>query len=169
VEFAGRYMFHANRLRVWQALNDAEVLSAVIPGCRRIEWVAPDRLELAVEVNLGVTQPVFTGDLELSDVVPAEKYTLIGRGHGRLLGKATGIAHVRLEARPNLTSDDEKTLLTFTAEGGASGRIVALGKPLIGRSVQKVIDGFFTRLADTTGVSVEVLDPHEEDVGKGHA
>ena len=148
MDFGGRYRVAAPRTAVWAALNDTSVLKAAIPGCHRIEWSGPAALDLEIKVNLGVVHPVFKGDLALSDMVPAERYTLSGKGRGGLLGLAEGSADIVL-------SDlDDDTLLVFTAKGGASGQIMKLGKAIIGNSAQKVIDGFFERFGDAMGAQV---------------
>jgi carbon monoxide dehydrogenase subunit G len=151
MEFGGRYLFSAPRDTVWAALNDADVLKVAIPGCSRLEWVGPASLECEVKVNLGLMQPTFTGDLELSDVIPATRYTLTGRGRGGLLGKAEAAADV------SLTDVDGGTELLFVAHGGADGGIMKLGKAVIGNSAQKIIDGFFERIGEAMGTSVTPL------------
>lgn len=143
----------AHRQQVWQALNDTEVLKATVPGCEQIAWTSDTKLDVAVKVNLGVMAPVFHGILQLSDIDPAQSYVLSGRASGKLLGKAQGAARVTLE------DQGAGTLLTFRAEGGASGQLLKLGKPLIGKSVQNVIDHFFQRFADAMSTSLEVLPP----------
>lgn len=153
MEFGGNYLLAASRDRVWAALNDAEILKAAIPGCHRLTWTSPSTLALEIKVNLGVAHPVFGGDLELSDVVPAERYKLSGRGRGGLFGLAHGAADISLAGRP------EGTALHFVAEGSASGQIMRLGRALIGNSAQKVIDGFFERFAAAMGVGITALDP----------
>lgn len=151
MDFGGRYRIAAPRAAVWAALNDAAVLKATIPGCHRIEWSGETRLALEIKVNLGVAHPVFKGELELSDIVPAISYTLAGRGKGGLLGLAEGAADIAL------ADDGEATLLVFTAKGGASGQIMRLGKAIIGNSAQKVIDGFFERFGEVMGARVTAL------------
>jgi len=152
MDFGGQYRVAADRMAVWRALNDTEVLKACIPGCRTIEWVSEDALVAEIAVNLGVAHPVFTGDLKLSNVVPAQTYTLTGSGRGGLLGKAEASADIALSDMPG-----GETLLAFTAIGGASGRIMSLGKALIGNSAQKVIDGFFLRFGEAMGATVSPL------------
>jgi uncharacterized protein len=151
MEFGGRYLFSAPRDRVWAALNDTQVLKAAIPGCSRLEWTGDAALECEIKVNLGVMQPTFTGDLELRDVVPAERYTLAGRGRGGLLGKAEAAADISLLDAPGGTE------LTFTANGGADGGIMKLGKAMIGNSAQKIIDGFFERIGEAMATEVTPL------------
>jgi uncharacterized protein len=153
MEFGGRYHFSAPRTAVWEALNDTEKLRAAIPGCNRLDWIGPGALELELKVSLGIVSPTFTGDLSLSDIVPAETYTLAGRGRG-LLGKAEGAARISLADAP-----DGGTHLMFKAAGGADGRIMNLGKALIGKSAQKVIDHFFSGFGDTFGATVTPLPP----------
>ena len=152
MEFGGRYKMTAPRVRIWAALNDPEMLKAAIPGCSLIEWSGPETLDLEIKVNLGVVKPTFRGELVLSNIVPAESYTLSGRGKGGMLGLAEGSADVAL------ADDGEDTILTFTANGGASGQIMKMGKAIIGNSAQRIIDGFFERFGTAAGVEVTPLD-----------
>lgn len=151
LDFGGRYTVEADRQAVWAALNDANVLKACIPGCKRIEWVSDTALELEVAVNFGVAHPVFKGDLFLSDVTPAERYTLTGQGRGGLLGKAKASADI------TLADAEGRTLLAFAATGGASKQIMSLGRALIGNSAQRIVDGFFERFGVAMGARVTPL------------
>ena len=153
MEFGGRYLLNAPRAVVWAGLNDTEILKAAIPGCHRIAWAGETALELEIKVNFGVLHPVFAGDLSLSNIVPAEHYTLAGRGKGGLLGLAEGAADITLR------DADAGTELGFAAKGGASGQIMRLGRALIGNSAQRVIDGVFERFAAAIGVGITALDP----------
>lgn len=162
MEFGGRYLIAAPRQAVWSALNDTAVLRATIPGCERIEWTGETTLALDIKVNLGLVKPVFSGDLTLSDVAPAEHYRLSGKGRGGLLGLAEGNAEIRL------SDADVGTLLAFTATGGASGQVMKLGRAVIGNSAQKVIDGFFARFAAAMGATITALGP-ESDQGPASA
>jgi carbon monoxide dehydrogenase subunit G len=152
MDFSGRYRFSAARHAVWAALNDTAVLKAVIPGCDAIAWTGPATLDLRIKVNLGIIHPVFSGELELANIIPAASYTLAGRGKG-VLGLAQGAADI------TLLDEGDATILSFAAEGSADGRIMQLGKKLIGNSAQKVIDGFFARIGEEMGVEVVPL-PH---------
>lgn len=152
MDFGGRYLFGAKRADVWAALNDTAVLGAVIPGCQSIGWTGPATLDLSIKVSLGIVHPVFAGELELSDVHPAERYRLSGRGKGGMLGMAQAAADI------TLADDPSGTILTFDAVGKADGGIMRLGKALIGNSAQKLIDGFFESIGSEMGVSVEALE-----------
>lgn len=156
MDFGGRYRVAAPRVAVWAALNDTAMLKAAIPGCHKIVWSGDDTLDLEIKVNLGVAHPVFKGDLALTGVVPAERYTLTGRGKGGFLGLAEGSADIILSD----LGDD--TRLVFVANGGASGQIMKLGKAIIGNSAQKIIDGFFERFGAAMGAQVTPLLQDED-------
>ena len=158
MEFGGRYHVKAPRASVWAALNDTEVLKSAIPGCHSIDWVSAEALELEIKVNLGVMHPTFKGDLLLSNIVPADRYTLSGKGKGGFLGLAEGSADIVLS---DLGAD---TLLMFIAHGGASGQIMKLGKAIIGNSAQRVIDGFFERFGRAMGAEVVPLPSPADEV-----
>src|SRR5690242_9169383 len=109
MDFGGRYRFGATRAAVWAALNDVQVLKAVIPGCEFIEWTSPHTLDLRIKVSLGIVHPTFAGDLTLSNVRPAQRYTLTGQGRG-VLGLAQGSADI------SLVDDGSDTILSFAAD-----------------------------------------------------
>ena len=154
MDFGGRYRFGAKRAAVWAALNDVHVLKAVIPGCEFIEWTSPHTLDLRIKVSLGIVHPTFAGDLTLSNVHPAQRYTLTGQGKG-MLGLAQGAADI------SLADDGNDTILSFTADGKADGGVMRLGRALIGRSAQRVIDGFFESIGRQMGATVTALSPSE--------
>ena len=108
-------------------------------------------LDLSIKVSLGLVHPTFGGELELSDVHPAERYRLSGRGKGGMLGMAQASADIAL------SDDPAGTILSFDAAGKADGGIMRLGKTLIGNSAQKLIDGFFEAIGNEMGAIVTAL------------
>ncbi len=156
MQFGGHYLIGAPRDAVWAALNDASVLQAAIPGCQRIAWTGENTLELELKVNLGIVKPVFIGDLELSNIVPAQRYTLSGKGRGGWMGMLEGSADIILH------DHGRDTELRFIAQGGASEQIMKFGRSLIGSSAQRVIDGFFQRFAAAMGTTATPIAPPVE-------
>lgn len=150
MDFGGQYLFSASRFAVWEALNSTEILQQAIPGCTRIDWTSDHQLEAEIVVNLNVMKPKFIGDLTLSEVREAETYTLTGHGRGGLLGKVQAQANISLKD----ADDPSRSILTFSANGGASKTLMKLGKPLIGASAQHIIDRFFERFGNAMSVDV---------------
>jgi carbon monoxide dehydrogenase subunit G len=151
VKFAGRYLISASRQKVWEALNDTEVLKSCIPGCTRMEFVAPDELEAEMGVQLGPVKLTFNGELKLTIVTVAERYMLAGRGRSGWIGGAKGSADI------SLADDPGGTVLSFEAEGEADSSIANFGANVVGRSAQGVIDRFFERFAGAIGASSRSL------------
>ncbi len=152
MEFSGHYLIKAPRIKVWQALNDEKILKRTIFGCQEIVWVKENQLEIKIMVSLAGMKKQFIGDLFLSDIRPAQKYTLSGQGRGGILGKVHASADIELQ------DSGEDTILQFSAQGGGSKTIMKLGKSLISSSAQKIINRFFERFADVMGVEIVILD-----------
>src|SRR5258705_243178 len=58
----------AARSRVWEALNDPEILRQCIPGCQSLAREAADRLRAVVEIKIGPIGARFNAVVALADV-----------------------------------------------------------------------------------------------------
>ncbi len=178
MQFSGNYLIFAHREKVWNALNDTKILQKAIPGCDSIEWQSPSTLDLVIRVDLGVIKPRFAGELELSNIIAAKSYTLCGHARGNLLGMARARANVKLseyhlrqkdfereflsrdvEFDPDdlMSSGPQATVLEFKASGGASKKIMALGSKLVGKSAQRIINGFMGRFSSAMHTPISPL------------
>ncbi|WP_062227032.1 SRPBCC family protein [Aureimonas frigidaquae] len=140
MELDGEVELALPRQRVWEGLNDPDVLKDCIHACERLVWVGPDLLEATVAVKLSLARIRFDGTIRLTDVRPAEQYVLHGEGRG-LAGLAKGLAAVRLRDAP-----DGGTILTYHAEAQAGGRLASFGQSFIESAGRKLVDRFFVRL-----------------------
>ncbi len=152
MKFVGHYIISAHKQAVWEALNDTEVLKSCIPGCDSIEWVQDNALEATIKVNLGLFKPKIVGDLTLSNIKPAQSYTLSGQGRGGILGLAKGYADIKLG------DHEDGSTLKFSAFGEVSGSIEKLGSKLVNGAAQGVIDRFFVRFAEQFGATATPID-----------
>jgi uncharacterized protein len=130
----------ADRMTVWAALNDAEVLKACIPGCDELTGSPEAGFAATVTQKVGPVKATFRGEVTLSDIVPGESYTISGEGKGGVAGFAKGGAQVRL-------SDAETggTVLTYDVSAKVGGKIAQLGSRLVDSFAQKMADQFFER------------------------
>jgi len=140
MEMSGERTINAARADVWAALNDADVLKACIAGCEELEKTSDTSFVAKVVQKVGPVKARFTGEIELSDIVPGESYRISGKGKGGAAGGASGGAAVRLA-----DTDDGGTLLSYDAEAKVTGKIAQLGARLISGFAKKLADGFFTR------------------------
>src|ERR1700710_2646078 len=96
MNMTGKQRIAAPRQKVWEALNDPEVLRASIPGCQTLERAAADRFTATVEVKVGPIGARFKGAVSLTDLNPPNGYTLILEGNGGIAGSMKGSAKVQL-------------------------------------------------------------------------
>lgn len=128
----------ASRERVFDALNDPEILKQCIPGCESLEKVGDNELEAVAALKIGPVKARFKGKVTLSNIVPPESYTITGEGSGGAAGFAKGGADVRLEA-----DGPEATVLHYDVKAEVAGKIAQLGGRLIDSTAKRLAGQFF--------------------------
>ena len=83
--------------KVWEALNDPEVLKACIPGCQSLEKKSDTEMAATVVLKIGPIKATFAGEVTLKNLNPPHSYTIAGEGKGGIAGFAKGGADVRLD------------------------------------------------------------------------
>lgn len=142
MEMKGEQRIAAPRTRVWEALNDPEVLRRCIPGCQSLEKEGDDRMKAVVEIKIGPIGARFNGAVAISDAKPPESYTISGEGQGGTVGNAKGGARVRL------AEVDGGTLLTYEVEAQVGGRLAQLGGPIIDATAKQLAGRFFKQFGE---------------------
>jgi carbon monoxide dehydrogenase subunit G len=137
MEMAGEYRIPAARQKVWEALNDPEVLKAAIPGCDELVKRSETELEAKVTAKVGPVKARFGGTVTLADLNPPESYTISGQGAGGAAGFAKGGASV------HLSEDGAATVLRYEAKAEVGGKLAQIGSRLIQGTAKKMADDFF--------------------------
>jgi uncharacterized protein len=138
----GEILIAAPRARVWQALNDPQMLARCIEGCDSLEKINDQEFNGRVTTKIGPVKASFTGVVSISDVVPDVSYTISGEGKGGVAGFAKGGAEVRLA-----DAENGGTRLFYTAKANVGGKLAQLGSRLIESTAKSQADKFFTSLA----------------------
>jgi carbon monoxide dehydrogenase subunit G len=142
MDMNGERRIPAPRQRVWDALNDPEMLKAAIPGCESVTKTADDAFEAKVSVKIGPMAAKFGGKVKLENIQAPASYTISGEGNGGAMGFAKGGADVALEeVGPN------ETLLKFAVKAQVGGKMAQLGARLIDATAKQMSDQFFDRFA----------------------
>ena len=147
MKMSGEQRIAAPRAKVWEALNDSEILKQCIPGCQSLERESADRLKAAIAIKIGPISARFAGAVTLSDFDPPNSYTISGEGQGGAAGFAKGGAKVRL------ADDSGGTLLTYDVDAQVGGRLAQLGGPVIEATAKQLAASFFKKFGQIAAAS----------------
>jgi len=142
MEMTGEQRIAAPRQRVWEALNDPEVLRACIPGCQSLDRNGDNGFTAVAEVKIGPIGARFKGNVTLNDLDPPNGYTIEGSGNGGVAGNAKGAAKVRL------SDDAGGTLVSYDVDAQVGGRMAQLGGPIIDATAKQLAGKFFSRFGE---------------------
>ena len=125
--------------KVWEGLNNPEVLKASIPGCTALDMKSDKEMAATVVLKIGPIKATFGGEVTLSNMNPPHSYTISGEGKGGIAGFAKGGADVKL------TEDGpDATILKYEAKADVGGKIAQLGSRLITSTSKKLAGQFFS-------------------------
>jgi carbon monoxide dehydrogenase subunit G len=141
LEFNGEYTLPLSLPKVWQGLNDPEVLRQSIRGCSELERVSEQEFQAVLVAKVGPIGVTFRGQVMLKDVVPLKSYTLVGQAKGGPAGFGSMSAHIELES-----IHAERTLLRYSAQADVGGKLASVGQRLILSVAKKQADDFFQQL-----------------------
>ncbi|GBD45138.1 hypothetical protein HRbin40_02640 [bacterium HR40] len=164
MDMTGEYRIPAPRERVWQALNDPEILRQAIPGCEELTRKSDTEFEAVVRAKIGPVQARFTGAVSLSDIRAPESYVIQGEGKGGAAGFARGGARVEL-----LADGANATILRYEAKADVGGKLAQIGSRLIQSTAKKMADDFFARFAELVAAREAAPAPGAPAVAEGEA
>ncbi|MCI5073899.1 carbon monoxide dehydrogenase subunit G [Oricola sp.] len=143
MEMNDEIRIEAPRARVYDALNDPEILKECIPGCEELTKNSDTELEAKVTLKIGPVKAKFGGKVTLDKSKAPEQFSLAGEGSGGVAGFAKGGADVELE------EDGDATILRYTAKADVGGKIAQLGSRLIVSTSNRLAGQFFTKFKET--------------------
>ena len=148
---------------VWAALNDPDVLSRCIPGCKELVKESDDSFSAQVVAAVGPVKATFKGRVQLNDIDPPRGYTLAGEGKGGAAGFAKAAASVAL------TEDGDETLLSYTVKASVGGKLAQIGSRLVDGAAKKMADQFFASFCALLAGDGEQAAVEEAVAGEGEA
>ena len=148
MELNDEIIINAPKERVYDALNDPEVLKQCIPGCEELTKVSDTELAAKVVLKVGPVKARFSGDVVLDQTGAPDAFSLVGQGNGGAAGHAKGGADV------TLTADGDRTILRYDAKAEIGGKLAQLGSRLIQGTAKKLAGKFFKSFADVVEENV---------------
>ena len=141
MKLTGSYQINLEKQKVWEALNNPDILKKAIPGCDEFIKKSDTEFEAKATNKIGPFNASFTGDIELKDLDPPNSYKITGSGNSPV-GFASGEAKVKLE------DDNEGTKLIYIVEANVGGKIAQVGSRLIDMTAKKMADIFFGKFSE---------------------
>lgn len=141
MDITGEYRIAADRERVWEALNDPEMLKKCIPGCESLDRVSDTELKARVTAAIGPVRSTFNTRLTIENPNPPSSYTLVGNSKAGAAGFGKGHADVSLQEL------DGATLLRYSADFKVGGKLAQVGSRLVVGATKKTADEFFGNLS----------------------
>ncbi len=137
MDINGTQSIPASRQRVWDALNDPDILRRCLPGCESVVRNASGHFDVVMLSAIGPLRARFTGRLTLSDVQAPCACTLTFEGQGGAIGFGNGSAAVQLTETPDGTE------LRYAAQAQVGGKLAQVGSRLIESVARKMASSFF--------------------------
>ena len=151
MKLSGSYQINLEKQKVWEALNNPEVLKKAIPGCKEFKKNSETEFSATATNKIGPFNASFTGNIELKDLNPPNSYKITGSGNSPV-GFASGEAEVKLE------DENGGTKLIYTVKANVGGKIAQVGSRLIDMTAKKMADIFFGKFSE--------LISNKPDIGK---
>lgn len=143
MDLTGEYRIAAPQQKVWDALNDPEVLRACIAGCESIDKTSDTDMTVVVNAKVGPLRAKFNGKVTLSNINPPTGYTLTGEGQG-----SAGIGFARGSVDINLREESGETVLSYVVTATVGGKLAQVGSRLIDSVAQQQAKHFFGKLTE---------------------
>ena len=141
MKLSGSYQINLEKQKVWDALNDPDVLKKSIPGCEDFKKNSDTEFTATATNKIGPFNASFTGQIKLKDINAPHSYIIEGNGNSPV-GFATGEAKVKLE------NHDGGTKLIYDVEANVGGKIAQVGSRLINMTAKKMADIFFGKFSE---------------------
>ena len=141
MKLSGSYQINLEKQKVWEALNDPEILKQSIPGCDEFTKNTETSFTAKATNKIGPFNATFTGEIELKDLNPPDSYKISGSGNSPV-GFAQGEADVKLE------DSEGGTKLIYSVDAQVGGKIAQVGSRLIDMTAKKMADIFFGKFSE---------------------
>jgi uncharacterized protein len=136
----------ASKEKVWEALNNPDILKQCIPGCQSLEMTEANAMTATVVLKVGPVKATFGGKVTLCDLDPPNSYRISGEGNGGIAGFAKGGATVKLSEE-----SAGVTILFYEVDAQIGGKLAQLGGRLIDSTAKKLAGEFFASFGEVVG------------------
>ena len=160
MKLSGSYEINLDQTSVWCALNNPDIIKKSIPGCEKFNKNSDTNFTATATNKIGPFNATFTGDIELKDLDPPNRYKIVGQGNSPV-GFVSGEATVELEENNGVTK------LIYSVEANVGGKLAQVGSRLIDMTAKKMADIFFGKFSELASPAKLEEKPKEVDFQDG--
>ena len=165
MKLSGSYQINLEKQKVWEALNNPEILKQSIPGCEEFKKNSNTEFTATATNKIGPFNASFTGEIEIKNIDAPNSYTIEGSGNSPV-GFASGSAKVKLE------NSNGGTKLIYEVNANVGGKIAQVGSRLIDMTAKKMADIFFGKFSDLVSEQIienkdSLTEQKNEKINKG--
>lgn len=143
MKITGEQVMPAARQQVWELFNDPRRLARLIPGCEKLEQLAPDEFTGTISVGIAAVKGVYAGKLKLDEIRPPEHYKMLVDGKGKQ-GFMRGFGTLDLEPA---TANPRHTLVKYAGDVQVGGPLMQVGQRVIDSAAKMLLGQFFAAAA----------------------
>jgi uncharacterized protein len=139
MKISGERILPASRQHVWDLLNDPERLARLIPGCEKLEQLAPDEFAGTINIGIAGVRGVYAGKLKLDEIRQPEHYKMNVDGKGKQ-GFMRGFGMLDLALKKD---NPNHTIVNYAGDVQVGGPLVQVGQRVIDSAAKMLIGQFF--------------------------
>ena len=144
MKISGSYTLPFARERVYQLLQDPEVLAKCMPGTDHLTKIGPDEYEMKMKMVISAVQGLFAGKIRVTDQKPPAQFRLVVEGSGK-------VGFLKGEGVLRLMPADASTEVHYEGDVQVGGVIAGVGQRLLDTTAKMVIRKFFEKLTELAG------------------
>jgi carbon monoxide dehydrogenase subunit G len=139
MNISGERILPASRQLVWDLFNDPQRLARLIPGCERLEQIAPDEFTGTINIGIAGVKGLYMGTLKLDEISQPEHYKMNVDGKGNQ-GFMRGFGTLDLATK---NDNSNHTGVSYTGDVQVGGTLVQVGQRVIDSAAKMLIGQFF--------------------------
>lgn len=140
LDIGGEETIKASVDQLWTALNDPDVLTRCIPGCKAMVETEPDSYKVEMQLRVAAVGGSFEGEISLFDKEEPKSCNIKVSGAGTL-GHGNGTAKFEI-----VPVDATTCTLKFQGVGEIGGLVAGVGQRILTSVSKHLVGKFFTAL-----------------------
>jgi uncharacterized protein len=141
MKISGTYKLGAPPQRVYDLLQDPDVLARCTPGCDKLVKTGEGEYDMRMKLLIASLSGLFEGKIKLTDPEPPHRFRIRVDGSGK-------VGWMKGDGLISLSPDGAGTLLAYEGDVQLGGTIAAVGQRLVDTTSRMMLKRFFDKLSE---------------------